>query len=81
MMRRNIVMQNTVVDKPEDINAMKTYGNEQYSVDTHAEFIIKGALIAVVVLTFLAFTWKGLSTVSVNTSNDYIEIENIEVDY
>lgn len=80
MMGRNIVMQDTVVDKPEDVNVMKIHDNEHYTVDAHVELIVKGALIAVVVLTFLAFTWKGLSTTSVNTSNDYIEIENVEVD-
>lgn len=80
MMKSNIIMQTDVVDKPENIEGTKIYDNEQYKVDPHIEFIIKSALIAVVVLTLLAFTWKGLSSGSVNTSKDYIEIENVEMD-
>lgn len=81
MMRRDIIMQTTVVDKPEDINDMKEQDNEDYKVNPHFEFIIKGALIALVVLTFMAITWKGLSTSSVSVSRDHIEIENIEGDW
>ena len=44
------------------------------------EFIIRSALTAVVILTLLAFIWKSLSTGSVNTSGDYIKMENVEVD-
>ena len=80
MMKTDIRMQTGAVYKPEGIEDAKIHDNEQYKVDPHIEFIVKSALTAVVVLTLLAFTWKGLSSGSVNTSRDYIEIENVQMD-
>lgn len=80
MMKTDIRMQTGAIYKPEGIEDAKIHDNEQYKVDPHIEFIVKGALIAFLVLSILAFTWKGLSSGSVNTSRDYIVIENVETD-
>ena len=79
MMKPDITMQTGAVYKPEDIED-KIYDAEQYKASPHMEFIIRSALTAVVILTLLAFIWKSLSTGSVNTSGDYIKMENVEVD-
>lgn len=78
MMRNNIAMQTTAADKPENTDDTKIQDNEHDTVDPHVEFIIKGALIALVALTFLTFTWKGISSNRVDTAKDYIEIESVE---
>lgn len=80
MMKTDIRMQTGAVYKPEGIEDAEIHDNEQYKVDSYIEFIVKGALTAFLVLTILAFTWKSLSSGSVNTSRDYIEIENVEMD-
>ena len=80
MMKPDITMQTGAVYKPEGIEDAKIHENEQYKVSPHNEFIIKSALTAFLVLMILAFTWKSLSTGSVNTSGDYIKMENVEVD-
>lgn len=80
MMKPDITMQTGAVYKPEGIEDAKIHDNEQYKVDPYIEFIVKGALTAFLVLTILAFTWKSLSSGGVNTSRDYIEIENVEID-
>ena len=80
MMKTDITMQTGAVYKPEGIEDAKIHENEQYKVSPHNEFIIRSALTAVVILTLLAFIWKSLSTGSVNTSGDYIKMENVEVD-
>ena len=80
MMKPDITMQTGAVYKPEGIEDAEIHDNEQYKVDPYIEFIVKGALTAFLVLTILAFTWKSLSSGSVNTSRDYIEIENVEMD-
>lgn len=80
MMKTDIRMQTGAVYKPEGIEDAEIHDNEQYKVDPYIEFIVKGALTAFLVLTILAFTWKSLSSGSVNTSRDYIEIENVEMD-
>ena len=80
MMKTDIRMQTGAIYKPEGIEDAKIHDNEQYKVSPHNEFIIRSALTAVVILTLLAFIWKSLSTGSVNTSGDYIKMENVEVD-
>ncbi len=80
MMKTDIRMQTGAIYKPEGIEDAKIHDNEQYKVSPHMEFIIRSALTAVVILTLLAFIWKSLSTGSVNTSGDYIKMENVEVD-